>query len=47
MNGPARRDVKIKTRNESACKIPLLDVKNKPIVIGNKLKIMKTSYRNV
>ena len=42
MNGPANRDVKIKMRIESACKIPLLDVKNKPTVIGNKLKIIKT-----
>ena len=47
MNGPANKDVKIKTRIESACNTPLLEVKNKPIVRGNKLKIMKTSYRKV
>ena len=47
MKGPANKDVKIKIRIESACKIPLLDTKNKPIVIGNRLKIMNTSYRKV
>ena len=47
MKGPASKDVKIKTRIESACKIPLLDPKNKPTVIGNMLKIMKASYRKV
>ena len=47
MKGPANKDVKIKTRIESACKIPLLDTKNKPIVSGNKLKMIKTSYRKV
>lgn len=47
MKGPANKDVKIKTRIESACKIPLLDVKNKPTVIGNRLKIMNKSYRKV
>ena len=47
INGPANKDVNIRTRIESACKDPLLDVKNKPIVTGNRLKIMKTSYRNV
>ena len=47
INGPANKDVKIKIRIESACKIPLLDVKNKPTVIGNRLKIMKASYRKV
>ena len=47
INGPASKDVKIKIRIESACKIPLLDVQNKPTVIGNMLKIMKASYRKV
>ena len=47
INGPASKDLKIKIRIESACKIPLLDVQNKPTVIGNRLTMMKTSYRKV
>ena len=47
INGPANKDVKIKTRIESACNIPLLDVKNKPTVSGNKLKMINMSYLKV
>jgi len=32
INGPANKDANIRIRIESACKNPLLDVKNKPIV---------------